>query len=246
MSYLMALGCKSRFGLPLAPHLCVRLKARRLNIIATTTLLVATFVVLCVAPAFADSYTFASLPGPGVSHTTPGSTAGWGYSITNNSANNWLVVTGLTAGNFPGATVNPFFFDFPSIAPGTSRIVPYNPFSPYGASFLAANGFAHPVLNLPFDPVTNPFNALGLYQITIDPNTPVGTVFSGNFGISAVWFNGDPDTNLSAQFVSFAANSSAPYTVTVTPEPASLTLVGTGIVGLALGVRKKKKSQTLS
>ena len=183
-------------------------------------------------------------------HTTPGSTVGWGYSITNNSATNWLVVYGLAAGNFPGATPNPYFFDFPSIAPGTSRIVPYNPFSPYGAAFLAQNGFGHPVLNLPYDPVTNPFNALGLYQVSIGPNVPMGTVFSGNFVINAAWFNGDPDTSLSAQLVAFAADGSAPYSTVVTPqvatpEPASLTLVGMGIFGLAFGVRKKKKSQNL-
>lgn len=177
-----------------------------------------------------------------MSHTTPGSTVGWGYSITNNSTTNWLVVEGLTAGNFSGSTSNPYFFDFPSIAPGTSRIVPYNPFSPYGYSYMAQNGFAHTVLNLPYDPVTNPFNALGLYQVTIGPNVPVGTVFSGDFVIDAAWFNGDPDTSQFAQLVGLAGNASAPYMTVVTPEPATLTLVGMGIFGLAFGLRKKSRN----
>lgn len=197
-------------------------------------LLVAAGLIFSSQSAFADTYTFTALPGPGVSHTTPGSTVGWGYSITNNSATNWLVVYGLSAGSFPGATPNPYFFDFPSIAPGSSRIVPYNPFSPYGYSFVAQNGLAHPVLNLSYNPVTNPFNALGLYQVTIGPNVPLGTVFSGNVVINALWFNGDPDTNLAAQLVAFAPDASAPYS-----------LVGMGIFGLAFGVRRKRKSQNL-
>lgn len=206
----------------------------------TSLLLVAAAFLLWTASASADSFTFSALPGPGVSHTTPGSTIGWGYSITNNSATDWLVVYGLTAGNFPGATPNPYFFDFPSIAPGTSRIVPYNPFSPFGYSFLAQNGFAHPVLNLPYNPVTNPFNALGLYQVTIGPNVPLGTVFSGNFVITVGWFSGDVDTSQSAQLLALGGTASAPYSAIVTPEPATLTLVGMGIFGLAFGVKKSR------
>ena len=165
---------------------------------------------------------------------------GWGYSITNNSSTAWLVITGLSAGSNPNVTANPYFFDFPSIAPGTSRVVPYNPYSPYGYSFMAANGFAHQVQNLPFNPVLNPFNALGLYQVTFGPNTPMGTVYSGNFVLNAVWFGGDPDTNPNAQFLNNANSSSASYGTVVTPEPASLTLVGMGLFGCAFGVKKKK------
>ena len=207
----------------------------------TGLLLVAAALLLWTASASADTYTVTALPGLGVSHTTPGSTVGWGYSITNNSATNWLVVYGLSTGSNPYVTPNPYFFDFPSIAPGTSRIVPYNPYSPYGHSFMAANGHAHSVKNLPFNPVTNPFNALGLYEVTFNPKTPMGTVFSGNFVISAAWMNGDPDTNRSAQIMSFASDASASYRAVVTPEPASLTLVGMGIFGLAFGIRKNSR-----
>jgi hypothetical protein len=168
---------------------------------------------------------------------------GWGYSITNNSATKWLVITGLDAGTSPNVTPSPYFFDFPSIAPGSSRIVPYNPFSPYGYSFLAANGYAHAVKNTPFDAVTNPFNALGLYQVKISPNTPLGTVISGRLALNAVWTSGDPDSNLSAQLVGVAPTDFTSYQTVVTPEPASLTLVGMGICGLAFGVRKQNSKR---
>jgi hypothetical protein len=214
--------------------------------LCASLLLVASVLLFWSASASADTYTFTALPDPGLLSAAPGSTTGWGYSITNNSATNWLVVYGLSAGPFPGTTSNPYFFDMPSIAPGASRIVPYNPFSPYGYAYMAAHGFPHPVdLTLPYDPVTNPFNALGLYQVMIDPSVPDGTVYSGTFVINAVWFSGNPDTNPSAAFVSFAPDGSAPYSLVVTPEPASLTLFGMGILGLVFRIRKEK-SQNLS
>jgi hypothetical protein len=199
-------------------------------------------VLLLTANASANSYTFSALPGSGNSSVGPGSTIGWGYSITNNSSTDWLVITGLSAGSNPNVSANPYFFDYPSIAPGSSRVVPYNPFSPYGYAFMSANGFSHPVSNAPFNSALNPFNALGLYQATFGPHTPVGTVYSGNFVLNAVWFGGDPDTNPNAQFLSNANSSSASYSTVVTPEPASLTLVGLGLFSLAFGVKKKKST----
>jgi hypothetical protein len=223
----------------------VTIEASGLKRIATT-LLVAAVLIVCATSASADTYTFTTLPDPGLLTAAPGSTTGWGYSITNNSATNWLVVYGLSAGTFPGSTVNPYFFDMPSIAPGASRIVPYNPFSPYGYAFMAAHGFPHPVdLTLAFDPVTNPSNALGLYQVILDPSVADGTVYSGNFVIKAAWFNDNLDTNPSAQLVGSAPDGSASYSLVVTPEPASLTLAGMGFLALAFRARKKQ-SQNLS
>ena len=203
-------------------------------------LALAAAVLFFTASALADTYTFAALPGPGTTHTAPGSTVGWGYSITNNSTTKWLVITGLDASTSAFITSNPYFFDFPSIAPGASRIVPYNPFSPYGYSFLAANGYAHQVKNTPFDPVTNPLNALGLYQAKISAYAPLGTVINQSFTLDAVWVTGDVDTDLSAQFVGTAPTNTTASRSVVTPEPASLTLVGMGIFGLAFGAKKKK------
>src|ERR1035438_2868744 len=43
------------------------------------------------------------------------STIGWGYSITNPSATQWLVITGLSAGTFVNGSPDSSYFDFPDL-----------------------------------------------------------------------------------------------------------------------------------
>lgn len=121
-------------------------------------------LALAVAPAvYADSFTFGTLPPSGAITGTPGSTVGWGYTITNQSANYWLMVTGLSADVFLYGTPNSFVFDFPILAPGATLTVPYDPLGPFG-----------------------------LFEFTWDPTAPIGFTNTGTFTVSAEFWTDDP------------------------------------------------------
>src|SRR6516165_2324325 len=91
-------------------------------------LLLAGFAMLVGSTsAFADTYTFAADPLSGNIQGLPGSTIGWGYSITNNSATDWLVTANLAANVFTNATPDASLFDFPTIAPGATASLLYDP-----------------------------------------------------------------------------------------------------------------------
>lgn len=55
----------------------------------------------------------------------PGSTVGWGYTITNLDTVNWLSLTGLSVDPFLHGTPQ-LIFDYPNIAPNSSLSVPYD------------------------------------------------------------------------------------------------------------------------
>lgn len=158
--------------------------------------------------AIADEiFTFDLIPADGNVNGAAGSTVGWGYSITNQSSTDWLVTTNLVSDSFSNATLN-LLFDFPEIAPGTT--------------------------------VTESFDALnnvGLYDLVWDATAPGGFVNSGNFTLSAQWFDGDilsggnyivdaPDTN--------AAYSASVTAGAATPEPHTffLGIIAIGVVVL--------------
>jgi hypothetical protein len=115
-----------------------------------------------VSSAWGSTFTFDLLPGGGAISGPAGSTIGWGYSITNESATDWLVTTGLNADSFVDGTPS-LLFDFPTIAPGS-------------------------VVTVPFDALTS----TGLYMLTCDAAAPVGSLNSGTFILSAQWWDGDP------------------------------------------------------
>ncbi len=170
-------------------------------------------LLLLAAPAArADSFTFATIPASGAISGFPGSTIGWGYTITNQSATDVLVFTGLSAGLFQNGTPL-VLFDFPIVAPGAT-------------------------VSVPFDPL----NGLGLYQLTWDPNAPIGFVNSGTFIVT-----GDFCTDIfCSNVVQGNQSQSASYAATVvpTPEPASLTLVAAGLAGVVSRFRRWRCAQT--
>jgi hypothetical protein len=118
--------------------------------------------LLLLAPgvAVSDDYDFTVIPADVAG--TPGSTVGWNYSITNNSATDWLVLTTLNAGTFDHGTPTTLF-DFPIVAPDTRVSQTFDP------SLLT-----------------------GLYELTWDSTAPVGFVNRGVFDVSGEWWTDDP------------------------------------------------------
>ena len=90
--------------------------------------------------AYADPFTFSTLPTDGNISGTAGSTIGWGYRITNLSTN-WLVATNLSAGLFLNGTPNALF-DFPILAPGAVVSVVFDALAGSGLYGLTWNATA--------------------------------------------------------------------------------------------------------
>ena len=69
----------------------------------------------------------ALIPLPGISISgTPGSTIGWGYSLSNDSSTDWYVPLTFSAPAFADGT--PFvLFDYPAVAPLDTVTETYNP-----------------------------------------------------------------------------------------------------------------------
>ncbi len=83
--------------------------------------LIALTTLLPPVAAVADplSWSASTLPLDGNIEGTPGSTIGWGYTITNPDSTWWLLLTTLDASPFQHGTATSLF-DFPEVAPGTT------------------------------------------------------------------------------------------------------------------------------
>ncbi len=161
-------------------------------------------LLLLVAPAArADSFTFSLLPPNGAISGPPGSTIGWGYSITNNSSVDFVEFSALSANGFLNGTPLAIF-DFPIIAPNTTVTVPFDP-----------------------------LNVLGLYQLTWDPGAPIGFTNSGTFMLTGDFCTDSACASMIANSdLTLSALYSATVTTpgNVVPEPASILLVATGLL----------------
>ncbi len=178
--------------------------------------------VLALAPLWfvpaghADAIlSFSVIPLSGNVSGVAGSTVGWGYTITNSSLTDWLVIDGVNAGVFQHGKPDASIFDLPILGPGQTRMVSYDP-----------------------------VNFLGLYQLTWDVTAPEGFVNSGTFTVAAEWWNGDPSV-LGSSFLALAVDQSARYSATVSPaaspvpEPSTLVLLLGGLA--AVGLRSRRK-----
>jgi len=131
---------------------------------------------------------------------SPGSTVGWGYSITNNTGD-WLETTLVNQGLFQHGSFSSLF-DYPVIAPGAT----------------VTENFVF----------TGTGTDIGLAEFTWDANAPAGFVNSGLFVLSYELFSTDPILDPNAIDLGPGADISTPYSVTVSstaiPEPGSLYL----------------------
>jgi hypothetical protein len=174
---------------------------------------IATVAIIGMGPLCrADMLEFDLIPLSGNVSGAAGSTVGWGYSITNESATDWLLTTNMVSDSFLYGTPT-LLFDFPEVAPGQT--------------------------------VTESFDSIaltGLYEDVLDASAPNGSVDSGNFVLSAQWYDGDPFNG--GNFIADAPDTNSAYTAIVTasggpgiPEPGSIFLMiaGLGLIG-AIGV----------
>jgi hypothetical protein len=105
---------------------------------------------------------FDLIPTDGTVQGTPGSTVGWGYSITNNDPSLTWVASDFSTGPIADATPS-VLFDFPVVLPGQT-------------------------VQEDFDPV----NEIGLLQLIWDETAPEGTLIQGLFVLSGDWYTADP------------------------------------------------------
>ena len=180
-------------------------------------------VLLATQAARADSLTFTVLP-PDVSGPA-GTTVGWGFTITNNSATNYLDISGIDSGLFlatdgvPDASI----FVFPNLAPGQSMTQVYDP-----------------------------VGGLGLFQFTWNAGLTTGTTETGNFTLYGAFCDPSIDQFCAEDgSVASTALASAGYSATVgpsgvvtTPEPPTILLLGTALLSLALFPRRRQASRS--
>lgn len=176
------------------------------------------FFALAAVPAHAiPDWSFDLLPGDGVVAGPAGSVVGWGYAISNPDPINWLMLSSLNAGVFEHGSPL-VLFDFPIVAPSSTVSVSYDGIS-----------------------------GLGLYELTWDFGAPLGFVNSGEFLVSADWYDGDPlDAIAPGAFLEAAPDRTALYSATVVgegpvsvPEPSTWLLLLSGLGGLVLWRRSR-------
>jgi hypothetical protein len=164
-------------------------------------------LVFCMAsPIWGDSITFDLLPLDGNVSGPAGSLVGWGYSLTNDSTDDWILATDLNSDSFSDGTPTSLF-DFPDLAPGAT-------------------------VTEAFDPV----NSIGLFELQWDVSAPNGFVNSGDFVLGGQWYDDDPFNGgnfiADATDTSLAYTATVTGSVSSVPEPSSFLLLTSGIAAI--------------
>lgn len=162
--------------------------------------------------------TYNLTPGGSVSGS-PGTTVGWGYSVHNSSATDWVMLTGSSFTGAPGwGTYNDYFLN-------PANLVLLAP----GGNFSQA-----------FDAVL----MQGVGGFTIDPLTAAGSNASGFIQLFYDTYDADPtltgnwQTSGSTQV---AAQVTADSGATATPEPGTMMLLGSGVLAFGLSRFRRRK-----
>jgi hypothetical protein len=161
------------------------------------------------APAFgADVWDFSLIPDTGSVTGPAGSTVGWGYSLDNESATDWLVTADVDSGAFLDGTPI-LIFDFPILGPGTSVTVPYDPSIP-----------------------------AGLFALAWDETAPEGFTNTGDFTVSVEWWDGDPSNGgayvADGLDISQPYSATVSSAVAGVPEPGSGAFIAAALLSLFL------------
>lgn len=153
---------------------------------------------------------------------SPGATIGWGYMFVNNSPNEWLFVTDITSDS--------------GFQHGTATTSPFD----------------FPVL-MPNSSVTESYSGTsGLVDFTWDANAPDSFVNSGNFIVSAYYYDGDPFAG--GTLIGDAGTRQATYHASVAgtagsavPEASSVLTFAVGALGLGgLVIAAKRRKARLA
>jgi len=194
----------------------------------TKVLLIVVAALLLSLPGWANVM-FTLQPSGSVSGA-PGSTVGWGYTLTNSDASDWLV---LTSSNFMPSTSLGTYMDFTQF-----NFIVLGP-SPESSSLTQS---------------FNPMSQTGIGSFTISGSATPGDSAMGNIVITYDLFNQDPnDPNFDPDRslitpdnrLSAAATVNAAGTATV-PEPTSLVLLGTCLLAAGRKLVGRSRTQTRS
>jgi hypothetical protein len=151
---------------------------------------------------------------------TSGSTVGWGYSISNQTAY-WVVSFGLANSGIVNGSITDIF-DYPVVDPGQTVAQNY--------AFNPPGGFG---------------NSVGLFEYSVPTEAPAGFVESGTFTFTYQLFTANPDLNPMALSVGNTVDQSAPFSATISspistvPEPGTVGLfcIGASLLIACRGVR---------
>jgi len=179
--------------------------------------------ILFAATSYADTlgFTFSTIPPSGSISGAAGSTVGLGYTVTNNSLNQWLMFNDIRIDvTSPNGTANPSVFDSPIVAPNTTITTDYDGIN-------------------------------GLLEFHWDASAPAGSSISGNLFLSAEWWTGDPFDEgefleaIPDFSVPFSVTVPVSCNCTPVPEASSLqTLIlglsGIGALSLVIVNRKER------
>lgn len=180
-------------------------------------------VILLLASASACmagsvGWTFDLLPGDDTAvDAAPGGTAGWGYTITNNSPQDFLVLGSFSPDPIPDTSSTNALFDYPILAPGATVTEDYIP------------------------------GTQGAYEFTWLTTAPALYTATGDITVGAEWFDSDPSLNPDAVDLGSAGSQTAGFIALVnnqapvsgsSPEPSAFCLMACGLVGLGLRFRR--------
>lgn len=171
-------------------------------------------ILLEGVPAFGAQITLTLIPASGSVAGPPGSTVGWGYTVTNSTAE-WIQTMSLSADSFQHGAPDQIF-DFPAVAPNNSVTLAF--------SLTATASCAFP--------------PCGIFELTWDRTAPVRFTNSGTFTVASDFFSAEPGTP-GATDLGPAPDATAAYSATVSPEPGTFALLGTALacVGMVRGRR---------
>ena len=147
-----------------------------------------------------------------------GTTVGWGYTVTNDSATDWVVLTGSS-------------FNTPA---GWGTYTDYA-------------GLNYVVLAPLADSPQQAFDAVLMFGVggfAIDPGAVTGSQATGNIQLDYDTYNDDP--SVGTKLASGTAQAAAQVTVsdpTATPEPGTMMLLGSGLLAFGLSrFRRRRES----
>jgi len=179
-----------------------------------------TMVAQLPLSAFAGSFSFTLIPISGDISGPAGSTIGWGYTLTNDTAL-WIQPMGVSAGAFLNGTPN-LIFDFPAVGP--------NSFVTLDFSLVPTGSCASP--------------PCGFYELTWDNGAPLGFQNNGTFTIMSDYYSCDP-SQPGCNDLGSAPDASADYSATVSgspiPEPSTVSVLISGLVGLSVLFNNRRK-----